>query len=106
AGVRVAMSLSADVVDEEDVDARKSEPLQTLLMRAEDSIMRIIELRFERHRRQKAIAVGGRIGVRRGSQQPSGLGRNDDVGLAGNGVAQAPFTEAEAVIWRSVEITD
>src|SRR5207302_11201083 len=106
AGLLVAMSLSADVVDEQDVDAREAEPLQTLLVRAEDSVMRIIERGLERHRRQKSMTVGARLGVRGGSQQPSGLGRNDDVGVAANGVAQAAFAETKAVIWRSVEIAD
>ena len=48
-GVFVAVREPADVVDQQDVYAAESEPLQTLLMRAKDTVVRIIELGLERH---------------------------------------------------------
>jgi hypothetical protein len=95
--------VGADVVDIKDVDPPEAEPLQAVLDRAHDAIVRIIVDRVERHN-VVWRAARGRPGAR--PQEPADLGREHPfvAVLSAQRVADGALGLAEPVIGRGVNV--
>lgn len=85
---------------------RETKTLQTVLVAAQDAIIRIVVAHAERHRRPKAVALRIVGDARIGIHQPPDLGRDRDAGTLAQRIADAAFGQAAAVMRRGIDIVE
>ena len=104
-GVRIAMREPADVVAQQDVDARNAETLEALGMRTHDRVVAVVEHRRERPRREIALAADACILRTGGHEAAADLGGDHRRRLrATQRLAEPQLAQAEAVERRGVEV--
>ena len=103
-GVILAMGAATQVVGQQYIDAVAAQALQAFFARAHHRVIAVVEDRLERRGVDEAVPLA-RAGVG-GNQQAADLAGDDDVGTAGQGLAQPRLAQAKAVVGRGVEIAE
>ena len=105
-GIRLAVDQRADIVHQQDIDAREAEPLQAHFPGTHDAVVGVVVHGLEWQRRVESVALRFIRASWNRPQQTAGFGGHHDVSAAAHAVAHPAFAQARPVVGRRIHITD